>query len=492
MSKIREFLAENPVVVGTGVVMAMMAFMDFGGDFNAEAPSDETAKSAKAKSGKKYFDLMDTEDEFVPAEEKIVNERTIASAPSQNVVDNNPSNPDPGYSNTFTETSTGEVAYQDSGSSDNAPSVNEQEDEPQEDPNAPGVDCTREPDNIVCVVGPGNPGPPMGPSIDPLKSGPNCDPNNPASECYDPPDLCVPGLAVTPRQGTYVKNPTISIYPSHSCVSSIHYCLQEGGGCCDPLSGISYTEPFLISNEDFGVQANGAYCLSVVAQGGPAGEFSPLYEYKYIVDDTTPDMVATFSPVVRIQSSEAFDYVQIDSQNFGTPGFSAYVLNSYENNPVALSKGCDEVVAEYPPITNALRAPAGDIVTPLDTLVTGVDNLRIYKFFENTLSFERNYLTAFVTFTDPIGDQIHSCQQAPAPLEVWDFTTFGTVGVVSDSIPPNPQNVVEFEASFSSFGHFGGAADLVGPGRSNASESADCGTGAGNCFLESGYLNIVN
>jgi hypothetical protein len=29
MSKIKEFIADNPVVVGTGVIMLMMSFMDF-------------------------------------------------------------------------------------------------------------------------------------------------------------------------------------------------------------------------------------------------------------------------------------------------------------------------------------------------------------------------------------------------------------------------------------------------------------------------------
>ncbi len=505
MSKFREFLTENPVVVGTGIVLLAMNFMDFEGNFQATAPESKTAEAKKGTSGKKYFDLFDDDEEYEtpPGDQNDPNKQNPRSVASSGGVDSAPVAPDSiptSPVNTFAETFSSEPSLTpelESTSEDDGGAVDDYDDPKildseeklaSSEEDTPGVNCLLTPNDPLCLSATSGGG---GSSPSAASVAAVCDPNNPASECYEEPDLCTPGVMVNPRQGTYVKNPTVNIASTHSCVNDIKYCVKKGGGCCDPMGGGSYTAPFLVSDEDPGIQDNGAFCLSVVATGNN-GDISPLYEYKFVVDDTTPDMVASFSSLLRIQSSEGSEYVQIDSSNFGLQGYTAYVINSFDESPTGLGKGCDEVVADYPPINHSVRSPAGVLVTPIGNLTPGVDTLKFYEFFENNMKFEKNYLTAFVTFTDPVGDQLHNCQQAPTPVEVWDFTAFSTVGVISDSSNVNSKGVSVFEGGFSDFGHFDGASSTVGTARSNAGGIADCGNGAGNCYLESGYLNVVN
>jgi hypothetical protein len=455
---------------------------------NARKPA-----SKEKAAGKKYFDLFDDEEDELYEEVTEVTDTIAPKKPEENLairpVDDNPLNLTQAYSpsvandNSYTPT----VAEDSTGfSDDSSPVINDSGSEEVADvaPPPPGPNCLENPTAPACVAaatGGGSGAPQL------------CDPNNPASECYVEPDVCAPGLMLNPVQGSYIKNPTVNLSPTHSCVTNMYYCVQEGGGCCDPINnGTDYTQAFVVSEEDLGVQDNGTFCVSVVAKGDN-GDLSPLYEYKYVVDDTSPDMVATFSQVVRIQSSEANNYVQIDSANYGQPGYAAYIINSFDDNPTSLGKSCDEVVNDYPPVSNALRSPAGNIVESLEPLVTGVDTLKFFKSIDNFMVYERNYLTAFVTYTDPVGDQLNTCQQAPQPVEVFDFAMFATTPVGNDRSPANTDGFVEFQASFNDFGFFDvNGGDTYGSGRNNANDTTDCGSGPGNCHLETGYMTIVN
>jgi hypothetical protein len=253
-------------------------------------------------------------------------------------------------------------------------------------------------------------------------------------------------------QGSYIKNPTVNLSPTHSCVTNMYYCVQEGGGCCDPINnGTDYTQAFVVSEEDLGVQVMELSVFQlwpkvIMAISRHFTSISTLSMIRLQI------WLATFSQVVRIQSSEANNYVQIDSANYGQPGYAAYIINSFDDNPTSLGKSCDEVVNDYPPVSNALRSPAGNIVESLEPLVTGVDTLKFFKSIDNFMVYERNYLTAFVTYTDPVGDQLNTCQQAPQPVEVFDFAMFATTPVGNDRSPANTDGFVEFQASFNDFG----------------------------------------
>lgn len=207
--------------------------------------------------------------------------------------------------------------------------------------------------------------------------------------------------------GNYGSNFFVNL--SSIGASKIEYCLQYGGGCCDPVATPTLWTGAAIN---VGGSGDGDYCLSVICTEQQRD--SGVVERQFVVDSSLPNLLVTF-PQAYIQSTQLPYPMITQSTDFGKPDHFYHAVN-YNIPPPAT---CSGIYSDGIILGNASRTIASDFsTTPLTPAQQITNNLQL-----TDMLFGTNHLS--VLFEDRERN-LFSCQTFN--VEMADFDFFGFSG----------------------------------------------------------------
>ncbi|EPZ49982.1 hypothetical protein M902_0912 [Bacteriovorax sp. BAL6_X] len=174
--------------------------------------------------------------------------------------------------------------------------------------------------------------------------------------------------SVDRAEGMYSATINVTITCSEN--SKISYCLQAGGGFCDPVSTPTiYSGPIAVGTVD------GEFGLSYFAESLSTTSSTEVAELTYHIDSTPPDLMVTF-PKVYAQTTfnSVSNYTQ--SADFGKSNYYYHQINFKGTNPGAggLNWTCDQIYHDYN--VSGFTSIASDVdVSGLDPATQQIDQL---------------------------------------------------------------------------------------------------------------------
>jgi hypothetical protein len=155
--------------------------------------------------------------------------------------------------------------------------------------------------------------------------------------------------------GTY--GTSFSVNLSCSETATIKYCLQYGGGCCDPeTTPMTYSTAVNINS------GNGAYCLSYYGESTNS-EITTVSEINYNISSIA--CLAVNFPKVQVQTTmlPLMNYSQA-SCSFGVSNNFYHQINFKSHDPTisGLNWSCEEMYNNY--AGAVLTAPTPSLITP--------------------------------------------------------------------------------------------------------------------------------
>ncbi|MGI4992181.1 hypothetical protein ACRXCV_06100 [Halobacteriovorax sp. GFR7] len=174
--------------------------------------------------------------------------------------------------------------------------------------------------------------------------------------------------SVDRAEGVYSATINVTITCSEN--SKISYCLQSGGGFCDPVSSPTiYSGPIAVGTVD------GEFGLSFFAESLSTTSSTEVAEFTYHIDSTPPDLMVTF-PKVYAQTTfnSVSNYTQ--SADFGKSNHFYHQINFKGTNPGAggLNWTCDQIYHDYN--ISGFSSIATDVdISGLDAATQQIDQL---------------------------------------------------------------------------------------------------------------------
>lgn len=238
-------------------------------------------------------------------------------------------------------------------------------------------------------------------------------------------------------QGTY-SNPFI-LNISCSEASTIVYCLQTGGGFCDPYNSPNSYTP---SGIDINLGDN-SYGVSFYAIGSASGVQTDIYDLAFVIDSTIPALLVEH-PLLMAQTTQLPLSNTTRSVDFGKLSHFYHQINFKSHDPTAggLNWSCEDMLHGH---SSLVPAPV-----VIETNY-GVDSLLNTQEIFQTVDMPKlaagdNYIATIIQ------DQAHnnySCQVQNVKVLDFPFAAFSATGVT----PVGPAGR-KTAGSFSGFGHF--------------------------------------
>ena len=238
-------------------------------------------------------------------------------------------------------------------------------------------------------------------------------------------------------QGTY--GTPISVTLTCSEAAQITYCLQTGGGVCDPRSSPSiYSAPVNIT-------LDGTYSLSFYGEANSSGNVTSIQDLSYIINTTLPDLSVLF-PKINVQTTELPFLNQTQSNDFGKTDHYYYQINfkSHDPTPSGLNWTCEDMKNAY----TGLTSPAPQVIqnsfdiSPLDPITDQIEqSVDMPK-----LDPGDNWV---VTIIEDQDRGLVSCQAQKVIVKDFHITSFTGTGAT-----PVTAGVRTTAGSFISYGHF--------------------------------------
>jgi hypothetical protein len=215
-------------------------------------------------------------------------------------------------------------------------------------------------------------------------------------------------------EGVYSTNFSVTLTCSE--LSNIKYCLQAGGGCCDPLTTpIDYTAPVAINAGD------GAYCLSYYGESLSSGLTTGPKGLSYTLNTTPPGLVSNF-PLVNLQSTQLPFLNHTHSTDFGLSNHFYHQINFKANDPIGLGWSCSDMYYDY----SILSSPSPlviqnnydiSVLLVTDQIDQSVDLLE--------LDFGNNFIATIIENRDL---NLFSCQIQNVVLDDFYISRFTSTG----------------------------------------------------------------
>lgn len=294
-----------------------------------------------------------------------------------------------------------------------------------------------------------------------LNFNPISDDNSSSSSSakYPSPPSCSHNMA----EGVYGAAFEVEITCSEK--ASISYCLQTGGGCCDPYqASLNYDDPILIGPNDED------YCLTYYALSEKTLQETSLRDILYTLDSTPPALMTSF-PKIQLQTTQAPLVNHIQSSDFGKDNHYYHQINLKGHDTTLLGWNCEDIYFDH----STLTTPSSEVIEfdfdvshflPSDQLNQYIDI--------SELSYGENFIT---TLLEDSERNLFSCQTHQITLK--DFQFFS----LTASAPPTSEAHGSY-GIFVPFGHFQEIPNstLEGKGRSLQSDR----------YLEYGFFSSTH
>jgi hypothetical protein len=297
--------------------------------------------------------------------------------------------------------------------------------------------------------------------------------------------------SASPGAGIYINNP----YATISCTNSteIYYCVQKGGGCCDPTNISSanvYTSDALISSLVAGSQDDGSFCLSYYAVSTSGLDSEIGYVDSYSVNDDAIDISYEVSPLRRqIKSTQSQFVLPYISDSFGIANYDFFAINTGDTAPAGGATPSDcaalaDADTGFGDLSDPfiVRGPSGYYVTPTD----GFDPADVIDIpliseqpLDHGLTRGENYISAFMKFTDAANNVKYGC--ISTPVLVQDPSYVRALLSHDFKSAANGSGIVEFKGGVQSYGNF-----------DYTTTAAEGKATVNNFTLESGHINITH
>ncbi|WP_412471858.1 hypothetical protein [Halobacteriovorax sp. RT-1-4] len=241
--------------------------------------------------------------------------------------------------------------------------------------------------------------------------------------------------SVDRAEGMY--STTINVTITCSEFSKISYCLQTGGGFCDPVSSPTiYSGPIAVGSVD------GEYGLSFFAESMSTTSSTEVAEFTYTIDSTPPDLLVTFPKVYAQTTANALpNYTQ--SGDFGKANYYYHQINFKGTNPGAggLNWTCDQIYHDYG--TSGFSSIATNVdVSSLNPATEQIDQLIGIGDFATG----DNYIA---TVLEDRNLGIISCQVQNVVIRDFNIAAFTATGAT-----PVISGIRTTYGSFVGYGHF--------------------------------------
>ena len=245
-------------------------------------------------------------------------------------------------------------------------------------------------------------------------------------------------ISCSSDQAEGIFGSSISLVLSCSETANIQFCVQQGGGCCSPL-----TSPTSFSGSVDLNSGDGEYCVSFFGTGN-GGEFSSVSSLTYTIDSTLPDLNVNF-PTIQIQTTELPLTNSTQSTDFGEANHFYHQINLKSHDPgiSGLDLNCSDILSTY----TSLSSPVPVVIeTELDTSSNGPADQISQTIDSGILVGGDNFI---VTIFEDRSRNVFSCQTQRVVLNdviKSDFTGTGATAVLG--------GVRRVSGQFVGFGHF--------------------------------------
>ena len=245
-------------------------------------------------------------------------------------------------------------------------------------------------------------------------------------------------------QGLYGASLSVGI--TCSSPAKIYYCVQLGGGHCDPSTGVLYSGPIDLNLGD------NIYDISYYAESISSNYITEVASATYTIDSTLPDLVVDF-PLIQTQTSELPFLNTSSSSDFGKPYLYYSQVNLKSYNPGSVS--CRDIFDGYhlySPTPVAIQSSLD--VEPFDAMMDQI---------EQSIDLARlaggdNYI---VTFIEDQQRDLVTCQTQKVVVKDFHVASFTGAGASTGAR--------SIAGGFVSYGHFQN--DPLTPTSSGKSES---------------------
>lgn len=238
-------------------------------------------------------------------------------------------------------------------------------------------------------------------------------------------------------QGVYGSSFQVTLTCSSS--ANITFCIQLGGGFCDPTSGgTSYTGPVDLNSGD------NIYGLSFFGTSTSSGVDSSVTDLTYTIDSTPPDLTVSF-PKIQIQSTEVPLLSYIQSTDFGKTDHFYYQFNykTHDQSAFNCSDMFDNVSTLTTPTPSQIETGFDtSVLDPSDQLEQSADFAR--------LDFGDNFVA---TFIEDRSRNLFACQTQNILIKDFQLSALTATGETNVS-----SGVRTTSGSFVSYGHYRGPA----------------------------------
>lgn len=266
-------------------------------------------------------------------------------------------------------------------------------------------------------------------------------------------------------QGTY--GTPISVTLTCSEAAKITYCLQAGGGVCDPRSSPSiYSAPVNIT-------VDGSYSLSFFGEANSSGNVTSIQDLSYVIDTTLPDLLVNF-PKINVQTTELPFLNQTQSTDFGKANHYYYQINfkKHDPTPSGLAWTCEDMKSAY----TGLTSPAPQVIQNSFDL----SSLLVSDQIEQSVDMPKldpgdNWI---VTIIEDQNRNLLSCQAQKVIVKDFYISSFTGTGAT-----PVNAGVRTTAGSFISYGHF--------QATPSSSTSGDLENTQGTNVQQSGFFGIT-
>ena len=251
--------------------------------------------------------------------------------------------------------------------------------------------------------------------------------------------------------GVYGSSFEVALSCSES--AQIYYCVQLGGGCCDPYqSSTVYSSPIEIGPSD------DDYCVAYYGVSNQSMLESDTVNVSYTIDSNPPSLLTTHL-LSRVQTTQTPIVNFTESTDFGNEDTYFHQINLMNHNPDSLLWNCEDILHNY----ESLSTPSA-IPLALDYDVSGLDtSMQIDQTIGlSDLHYGQNYIS---TILEDEMRNLYSCQTHLVVLE--DFPIF--------SIPTQGPADTFTDRSFGWFAPYGHFEDVPGSSVGGEGKSLDSG-----------------